>query len=230
MNDRRFLFGFVVSVLWLGVMAWVVLHDPTAARVMKPDEWGNFFAGFFAPLAFLWLVLGYMQQGQELQLSTQALLLQAEELKNSVQQQRDLVEVTRLQVENDRESLQLERRARQEAAQPSFVITNHGGSFSGAGPANYSITIANAGNTATSVVGVLDVPGRFAGAILNVAMFPRSTQAMFNIDLPEPLPDTGGSFNLQYVDADGRTASVRFTVARQHPTEQSMLGFHATAG
>ena len=98
MNDRRFLFGFVVSVLWLGVMAWVVLHDPTAARVMKPDEWGNFFAGFFAPLAFLWLVLGYMQQGQELQLSTQALLLQAEELKNSVQQQRDLVEVTRLQV------------------------------------------------------------------------------------------------------------------------------------
>ena len=230
MNDRRFFFGLTTTVLWLGTMAWVVAHDPAAARAMKPNEWGDFFAGFSAPLAFLWLVLGYMQQGQELQLSTRALLLQAEELKNSVQQQRDLVEVTRLQVENDRESLQLERRARQEAAQPYFVVTNQGGSFSGAGPANYSIAIANAGNTATSVVGVLDVPGKAARTILNVAMFARSTQASFNIDLPEPFPDAAGSFSLQYVDADGRPGAVRFTIARQHPTEQSMLEFHATAG
>ncbi|MFN4312570.1 MAG: hypothetical protein ACK4FK_18455 [Ferrovibrio sp.] len=33
---------------------------------LPPNEMGDFFAGIFAPLAFLWLVLGYMQQGDEL--------------------------------------------------------------------------------------------------------------------------------------------------------------------
>lgn len=48
---------------------------------------GDFLAGIFAPLAFLWLVYGYYQQGQELKQNTEALRLQAEELKNSVEQQ-----------------------------------------------------------------------------------------------------------------------------------------------
>lgn len=54
-----------------------------------------FFAGFFAPLVFLWLIFGYYQQGKELQQNTKALNLQAEELKNSVEQQEELVKATR---------------------------------------------------------------------------------------------------------------------------------------
>ncbi len=94
---------------------------------MKPNKWGDLFAGAFAPLAFPWLVLGYLQQGEELQLSTRALLLQAEELRNSVEQQRALVEVSRLQVESEREALEYERALREEATRPSLIVAPSGG-------------------------------------------------------------------------------------------------------
>ncbi len=49
-----------------------------AARpFIRLNEWGDLLAGLFAPLAFLWLVVGYYQQGQELK-------AQVAELKNSV--------------------------------------------------------------------------------------------------------------------------------------------------
>lgn len=95
MTERRFSFGLVVTFLWLATMVVLFYWSSTQASQLKPNEWGDFFAGMFAPLAFLWLVLGYLQQGEELRLSSDALKLQAEELKNSVEQQRELVEVTR---------------------------------------------------------------------------------------------------------------------------------------
>lgn len=51
------------------------------------NEIGDFAAGVFGPIAFLWLILGYLQQGKELKASTEALKLQAQELNNSVSQQ-----------------------------------------------------------------------------------------------------------------------------------------------
>lgn len=59
------------------------------------NELGDFIAGAFAPLAFFWLVRGYYQQGKELKQNTEALRLQADELKNSVEQQKLLQETTR---------------------------------------------------------------------------------------------------------------------------------------
>jgi hypothetical protein len=58
---------------------------------LKLNEVGDFAAGAFGPVAFLWLVLGYIQQGRELKLSSEALRMQAEELKSSVAQQREMV-------------------------------------------------------------------------------------------------------------------------------------------
>jgi hypothetical protein len=46
----------------------------------QPNELGDFAAGFFAPLAFMWLIFGYFLQktqldiqGQELKQNTEAL-------------------------------------------------------------------------------------------------------------------------------------------------------------
>jgi hypothetical protein len=72
---------------------------------MKPNEVGDFLAGVVGPLALLWLILGYFQQGAELRNSAAALQLQAEELKSSVQQQIELVNVTREQLAADRAAL-----------------------------------------------------------------------------------------------------------------------------
>lgn len=45
------------------------------------NEWGDFFVGAVAPLAFLWLALGYFQQGNELRQNTEALIAQERQLE-----------------------------------------------------------------------------------------------------------------------------------------------------
>ena len=79
---------------------------------LSPNEVGDFLAGVFGPLAFLWLVFGYYQQGEELKHSVEALKLQAEELRNSVEQQKELVEVSReaIQLETSEKERQEKRR------------------------------------------------------------------------------------------------------------------------
>lgn len=53
---------------------------------LDPNAHGDFFAGLFAPVAFLWLVIGYFQQGSELRENTRALARQAEEAKKAAEQ------------------------------------------------------------------------------------------------------------------------------------------------
>ena len=69
---------------WAATLAWLIFiyrQIGKSAQVETLNEFGDFIAGAFAPLAFLWLVLGYYQQGKELQQNTEALRLQADELK-----------------------------------------------------------------------------------------------------------------------------------------------------
>lgn len=101
----RTLVAVIASVAWLAVAGYILHRSPVPLADLKPNEWGAFLAGTFAPVAFFWLVVGYFQQGDELRLSTETHRLQADELKNSVEQQRALVEVSRQQVEAEREIL-----------------------------------------------------------------------------------------------------------------------------
>ena len=93
---------------------------------MTPNEFADLLAGCFAPLAFLWLVLGFFQQGDELRNSVAALQLQGEELRNSVDQQKQLVEVTREQLGLDRA---LKDAAAEEAARKAAPIFHISGGF-----------------------------------------------------------------------------------------------------
>ncbi|WPC03311.1 hypothetical protein SBP02_10930 [Pseudomonas benzenivorans] len=102
---------------------------------MKFNEWGDFFAGVSAPLAFLWLVVGYFQQGEELGQNTlalkqqeRALQLQVEELKQSVQQQKEMVKVTQEELEINRASIDREYRKEKLRSQP--LIRQLGGAYS----------------------------------------------------------------------------------------------------
>jgi hypothetical protein len=74
-RDRRIWFGFVISVLWLTSGVWYVLHvgDWSPGQNFSLDSVGSFLEGVFAPLAFLWLVLGLFIQQQELAKNTQEL-------------------------------------------------------------------------------------------------------------------------------------------------------------
>ncbi|WP_227062120.1 hypothetical protein [Acinetobacter pittii] len=75
-------------------------------KALPANEVGDFLAGTFSPLAFLFLILGYLQntkvlqmQSQELKSSTDALHQQAQELANNVEEQRKLLSVTQQELE-----------------------------------------------------------------------------------------------------------------------------------
>ena len=98
----------VTLIYLLGVMT---ITDLSSFQILKLNEKGDVLAGIFSPLAFLWLVYGYLQQGQELKLNTKALEMQAQELiisnqsleqqvmemKKSVQAQQEMFELAEKQ-------------------------------------------------------------------------------------------------------------------------------------
>ena len=66
------------------------------------STWGDFLAGVFGPIAFLWLIVGYLQQGKELRNSARALEKQAAELNAAVRQHKEMVRITEAQLEQGR--------------------------------------------------------------------------------------------------------------------------------
>ncbi len=85
--NNKFSGMMIFTIVYLVVVFYFAIPDIDHMKTLKPNELGDFFAGFFSPLAFLWLVFGYYQQGEELKQNTLALNLQADELRNSVEQQ-----------------------------------------------------------------------------------------------------------------------------------------------
>lgn len=94
----------VITVIYLWLIFYIT--DLASFKKLELNEMGDFLAGGFAPLAFLWLVFGYLQQGEELKQNTEALKLQAQELKNSVEQQKELVTIQKQEAEAKHFSVQ----------------------------------------------------------------------------------------------------------------------------
>lgn len=121
--------GAAISAAYIvAMLAWAIA-ERSNVFAMKPNEFGDLLAGIFSPLAFLWLVLGYFQQGDELRASVAALKLQGKELSNSVAQQKALVEVSKRQLEAEFDARRSSERDKEYQAQPRFQsnreITQH---------------------------------------------------------------------------------------------------------
>ncbi|MFS6935305.1 hypothetical protein [Klebsiella oxytoca] len=100
--------GISLSVIYF-VLLSVTINKLNLGLMESWNEFGDFLAGAFSPVAFLWLILGYLQQQKELQQNTRALELQAEELKNSVDQYKEMVLVAREQLTAERDNLETSR-------------------------------------------------------------------------------------------------------------------------
>ncbi len=96
MNQKSLNWGVGITVIWLAVIFFVWffcgLKSPESL-----NELGDALAGIVAPIAFLWLILGYIQQGKQLDQNTKALeqqeralQLQIDEMKESVKQQKEI--------------------------------------------------------------------------------------------------------------------------------------------
>lgn len=80
-RDWRIWLGIVISVFWTGGGVWYVsgVYASDPSQTSSLDAVGSFLEGVFAPLAFLWLILGMFIQQRELADNTQAIHRTAEQ-------------------------------------------------------------------------------------------------------------------------------------------------------
>lgn len=228
MYSTRTLIGIAASAIWIVGVAYLAFSDTSALIKMTPNEWGDFLAGSFAPLAFMWLVLGYLQQGDELRLSTEALRLQAEELRNSVQQQRELVEVTRQQVQSERDALAFERKLREDLSEPKFSVLGDGGVFRGDGHSTYNINISNTGHAATAFSAKLKLANSQWREIMAYPLFGTGASYTARVENPQPLQDGESLLVLSFFDGLSRSAEQHFSVRRKNADPHASLCFERT--
>lgn len=158
---RYTLLGIVISVAWLTFMGLLLYSKWPSTSSLPLNEWGDFFAGMMAPLAFLWLVLGYIQQGEELRLNTDALIAQQTELKRQVAETAALVAQSERQAAAA-ESLALatmsesQRIALKEKIEAMPIFRAQGGTYNAG---NTVINIKNVGATVKELI-VFDTLGQ----------------------------------------------------------------------
>jgi len=221
-HARRLMqWGTLISLVYLtglGIYAWSV---SSLMIEMTPDEFATFLSGAFAPIGFLWLVLGFRQQGDELQNSARALWLQGEELRNSVEQQRQLVEVSR-------EKLAYEVAARMEseaeaerAAQPRLVATKGYRSYSGL-QQTHEISVYSGGPTCSDVSVIAN-----GEIVARKAVFQTGERIKFEMSYQRPNDVLPIMLFVQYKDLQEKRRQIHFyipTIEKGGPGDGRTLG------
>ena len=77
----RTIIGVVITLFLIGSALYASFCIQDGFFSLKLNEQGDFLAGYIAPLALVWLVVGYLQQGEELEENTKALVAQKEEFE-----------------------------------------------------------------------------------------------------------------------------------------------------
>ena len=146
--------GFVLTAAWLSIVGIVVLYNLSTVSQMTLNAWGDFLAGVSAPLALLWLVIGYFQQGEELRINTKALEAQQKELQHQVKETAHLARSSERQAKATELQLQITKSEQESKecqkirdAQPDFV--SEGGGTSGL---QSTTKIRNHGGPITDIV------------------------------------------------------------------------------
>ena len=86
--DWRLLLASLLTIGYLALLS-IYVADTVGFRnlpTVSIERLGNFLEGAFAPIAFLWLVVGYFLQQKELAQNTRAIQLQNQEIKKTAEQ------------------------------------------------------------------------------------------------------------------------------------------------
>lgn len=127
---------------FIGTLAW---HKWDKVVALEPNAIGDALAGAAAPLAFLWLVVGYYLQRTELQLQRDALNLQAEELRASASALREQAKASKRQADLFEAQLAEMKRQFDAGNAPDLVVRAIGN-----GNPDWTVRLMNEGGTARS--------------------------------------------------------------------------------
>ena len=112
MNSKNLIIGISITLAWFLVIGLFCVQNNFIFINKELNAIGDFLAGIFAPVAFLWLILGYLQQGKQLDQNTKALeqqekalQLQIEEMQKGIVQQEQLVQTQKEQLSEQRQLL-----------------------------------------------------------------------------------------------------------------------------
>ncbi|VVP23336.1 hypothetical protein PS896_03957 [Pseudomonas fluorescens] len=199
--------GVLGTVIYLSIIGTTVSFKLDGFLNLELNELGDFLAGAFGPVAFLWLVLGFLQQGRELKLSSDALQLQAQELKNSVDQQRELVEVTRAQVEADLENLKTVRQLRAKEIKPFFVVDGGGGYHSGK-EHELDFQIRNLGHAVTRLE--FDFGPRLSNLNRSLHVLNKNDSTSFKVKFNDDDEEIDGWLAVEFLNADQEKSTAMF--------------------
>ncbi|MEV9524920.1 hypothetical protein [Aliarcobacter butzleri] len=93
-DKNSFKLLFLFSLIWIIIAISLLLEDNILKNSLKillikpkslnPNEWGDFLAGFVAPLAFIWIGFGVYYQKKEFANVVKSFNLQQKEFKKSV--------------------------------------------------------------------------------------------------------------------------------------------------
>lgn len=191
MKISRFCWGILLTFSYFIWITITVGSEYYLVPTLKLNELGDFLAGVFGPVAFLWLVLGYMQQGEELRSSSNALQKQAIELENSVRQQETIAKVAMIQLEEINRSHEAD-----------FQIMSHGKDGGQKRDISTEITIKNSGSDAGSVKMSFDPI--IGGELPDIGTIKTNEFKQFRINYPKSLEDSEGCCCLSYVGRDGK--------------------------
>jgi hypothetical protein len=207
-NRWRTWIGLGITAFYLIFVAVYTSWGATLKN-LAPNEFADTIAGVFAPLAFLWLVLGFFQQGEDLRVNGQALWLQGEELRNSVEQQRLLaqaqrdaneLEERRLKAEADR--LAREREEVERLARPDLIIVD-GGYSTGPGGVIMNHSLMNRG------ADCLDLRVTIEDVVIKRARMAKGDSVPVQINVPRNYTAGMGiqTYRADYVDSLGNTGT-----------------------
>ena len=208
--------GLGITAAWLLVFGGFILRDLDAACAMTLNELGDFLAGASAPLALLWLVIGYFQHGEELRLNTMALHVQQEELRRQVEETATLARSAERQAKAS-EELALLNKADQEReavreeldAQPVFV---EGGGRSGRN--GYETNIQNRGGEITDIE--LNYGGPYTVTISTQRRLTQGGKATVTVDPGREALVFPVRFRMEYTDRLDKRREKEFELGEQH--------------
>jgi hypothetical protein len=212
-------FGFVASFTWIAFFAVILWLKADAAADLDLNEWGDFLAGATAPLALMWIVIGYFLQGEELRLNTDALKLQQQELKNQV------AETAILAANSERQAAAAEqmvsatledkrRAALKELADALPIFRSVGGTQTGA---RLRTTIRNAGATISELSAISENKG-VTVEIVPKAVFESGTEGKLKIEGATAFPL---AFTISFTDRLGRKHTKRYEMSLPHQLHET---------
>lgn len=178
--------GIVASFLYAAVAIFFIWNNQINGTALELNEVGDYLAGAFSPLAFLWLVIGYLMQNSELKLSRESIKRQADELEAA----------TNIQVKRERRIFD----SNQPIIEITLVKVEHQSSI--------SINFRNTGCKATNAIFTSDLMYGNALAEIDINKGSNRVDLFYydlrnkikSLNLPENIKQTLDILSIDYVD------------------------------